>query len=46
MLGVHCADSGAGTGIGAVCTEQCVVWGVCSVLPVPGTLNQISPTKF
>ena len=37
------ADSGAGTGSGAVCTVKCAV---CSVLLVTGTLNQISLTIF
>ena len=37
------ADSGTGTGSGALCTAQCTV---CSVLHVTGTLNQISLPKF
>ena len=45
MCNMKCtgADSGTGTGAGAVCTVQCAV---CSGLPVTGTLNQISLTKF
>ena len=45
MCSMKCrgADSGAGTGSGAVYTVQCAV---CSVLPVRGTLNKISLTKL